>query len=923
MSVVGVAVPLSLQSDRDSLQRTLAMALPNQAPRFTWECIPDNRSILLKKILGISTCYEKERLCSALLLIAVTEQFDAVAIEHDDNGVRLLFEAAPLFGGVRLQGSFFGRDRLKTLYALEPGDRWSLERHEQALGIVRRTLHDDGFLGAQCEAAWQEGADKVVHVSLRIDRQKCYTVKKIDVIAENGDIDDDQRAIIKSIYKRLSRALNNTYYSKTALDAQVAMLKRFIHGRGFVNARMHVQLKPDHEKKNVALVLTLTFFDKKLFEFIGNRFFSTDVLRDVLMALGEHVVLLPLDIIAEDIRQKYRSEGFFEARVAWYEEADRCFFCITEGKRSAIQRVDIGGVSAWNEHDFLRLFFGKLVGKNYQEDAVQSVRDEVRKAYQEKGYWYPHIECIPHVVEQGIVLEIRVQEGELRFVTNIEVDNPELLSPALFATLVTLEPGGQPIGPDRIKADYEKLMNHFREQGYLSARVTQRWESDGQNFCVRWLLDSGSGVTHCAQPLVVGVSRTKTSYIERECDFSEGDPWDFSAVDRTAKKLRALGVFESVSVIPYDDPGDPLRKGVCIRCQDDDPYEVKIRAGAQAAGNQQFSLSTATYTFGGLISVKNPFGRADRCTLQGDVNRFQRDFSCSYWQPWWCGMPARAEYKVYSVSFDEPLVPGGSKYRLYKLNQNGGLLSIVKEWETQTAGCSLGLEWMAIKDISYSWARAIQFEPRLVDRFVPYVIIEPTYFFDTLDNKLYPHRGSLFVASLKAMMPLDLPRAYVGKFLLEYSYFVPLKRAVGAFRLRAGYIFNDCFSRIMPSERFYLGGAYSLRGYDADLVPPLSMVRCGQRDQWVPIGGKSMVNIIGEVRYPLINALHGVVFFDAGALAQDVLAELYLKGLACGVGFGLRYNTAVGPVRFDIGWPLHHQSSLNSYVWFLTFGQIF
>ena len=93
----------------------------------------------------------------------------------------------------------------------------------------------------------------------------------------------------------------------------------------------------------------------------------------------------------------------------------------------------------------------------------------------------------------------------------------------------------------------------------------------------------------------------------------------------------------------------------------------------------------------------------------------------------------------------------------------------------------------------------------------------------------------------------------------------------------------------------------------------------------VPIGGKSLVNMNLELRFPLYGTiLGGVIFTDIGGLAQDRLAAIKPHNLLGASGFGLRCNTPVGPLRFDIGWKwrtsFEHE---RSFAWFLTLGNAF
>jgi outer membrane protein assembly factor BamA len=219
----------------------------------------------------------------------------------------------------------------------------------------------------------------------------------------------------------------------------------------------------------------------------------------------------------------------------------------------------------------------------------------------------------------------------------------------------------------------------------------------------------------------------------------------------------------------------------------------------------------------------------------------------------------------------------------------------------------------------------------MIGRGIPYVFVEPTMMISTLDNGLQPTKGSFTLITLKGMVPvggIPLAESFV-RLSAEQSFFVPINKVVAAFRLRCGHIFNKKFERIMPVERFFLGGANSIRGYETDFAPPLGRYRdekCDGRskEQIVPQGGRSMVNANLELRFPIIGSLGGVLFQDAGALHDSLVAYVHAKDVAAASGFGLRYQTPVGPLRFDAGWRWGSKSvPLRRFVWFLGFGSAF
>lgn len=85
-----------------------------------------------------------------------------------------------------------------------------------------------------------------------------------------------------------------------------------------------------------------------------------------------------------------------------------------------------------------------------------------------------------------------------------------------------------------------------------------------------------------------------------------------------------------------------------------------------------------------------------------------------------------------------------------------------------------------------------------------------------------------------------------------------------------------------------------------------------------------MVNMNFEVRIPLFQKFDTVVFQDFGVLVEDISHVSYGNNNLAATGFGLRYQTSLGPIRFDIGWKWQKPFPEDTaYAWFLTFGHAF
>ncbi len=358
---------------------------------------------------------------------------------------------------------------------------------------------------------------------------------------------------------------------------------------------------------------------------------------------------------------------------------------------------------------------------------------------------------------------------------------------------------------------------------------------------------------------------------------------------------------------------------------EDEPYEVRARLGLGFIGRNLEIRGGATYRVGASCIWKNPSKRGDWLRFDGDITRYTSDLALSYQLPWLGPIPVKTLFKVYDSHYLQPFVVG-SRDILYNAIHRGFLVRFQGRHNYIEWGINSGFEWMEISGLSHRLAGVLRFQPNLIDQLFPYYVCEPTVFIDTLDNKISPKSGMLSVLTLRGLFPLTLNDSWFVKALVEQSGFFSLTPwLVCAMRFCCGHIFHSPFERIMPTERFYLGGAWSLRGYEPDLAPPLNRFKeASGRERLVPIGGSSMLNMNIEFRFPVYGALGGVVFTDMGALSQNSIAEIKRDDILGASGLGIRYDTSVGSLRFDIGWKWKRRFEGDSpFVWFLTLGQAF
>jgi translocation and assembly module TamA len=89
-----------------------------------------------------------------------------------------------------------------------------------------------------------------------------------------------------------------------------------------------------------------------------------------------------------------------------------------------------------------------------------------------------------------------------------------------------------------------------------------------------------------------------------------------------------------------------------------------------------------------------------------------------------------------------------------------------------------------------------------------------------------------------------------------------------------------------------------------------------------PIGGRSLLELSGEVRVRLTETIGVVAFVDAGSDFSSSVPN-FNEPLRVGVGPGLRYFSPIGPVRLDVGFPINKRDSDDAFQLYVSLGQAF
>jgi outer membrane translocation and assembly module TamA len=204
---------------------------------------------------------------------------------------------------------------------------------------------------------------------------------------------------------------------------------------------------------------------------------------------------------------------------------------------------------------------------------------------------------------------------------------------------------------------------------------------------------------------------------------------------------------------------------------------------------------------------------------------------------------------------------------------------------------------------------------------------------DTRDDVIDPARGALVGADTTlALRWLGSEVGFAKTSLYGFIYRrlpgstpwtvaagVRLGLAEGFPRTVDGTVVED----VPASERFFAGGDSTVRGFVLDRLGMPETVN----DQGYPAGGNGLTVVNLELRSPYWKGLGGVGFFDAGNVFR-LASDIRVQDFRPAAGFGVRYRSPLGPLRFDVGFNLDPQllptgARERGAVFHLSLGQAF
>jgi len=438
---------------------------------------------------------------------------------------------------------------------------------------------------------------------------------------------------------------------------------------------------------------------------------------------------------------------------------------------------------------------------------------------------------------------------------------------------------------------HEMALNELRDHGYPYPKVTTS-ESDadvGRRVTLTYTAEPGQ-LAYIGTIEVAGNKSVADRIIRRELTFKPGDLYRRSELQNSQRRLYGLELFQFANI----EALNPEQQAAEV------PIRVTVAEGKHQRVN--FGVGYGTEEKGrvdGEYHHVNFLGGARSAGAHARYSSLDRgvrlDFTQPYvFRPHFSLNVEGQQWYTFTPAY-QSVVKGGKWTLTHRESERmSWSVSMTSEHDSSSIAPSVLNDPTLRNDLI-----ALGLDPRTGQQNGTLNSVGIDLQRTTADNLLNAHRGYQI-----AFHAEEAGRLLPGTFnyyavSLDGRHYLPIgQQVVLASRAQLGNIRPVGLDQVnIPfSKKYFLGGATSIRGWGRYEVSPLSA--------GVPIGGDSMFALTEEIRAAVRGKLGVVLFFDAGNVWAESGA-FDVNDLRYAVGPGVRYQTPIGPFRFDFGYQLN------------------
>lgn len=625
----------------------------------------------------------------------------------------------------------------------------------------------------------------------------------------------------------------------------------------------------------------------------------------------------------EKLEKHYEEKGFYLVKIeptiepVAADESVKIKFTITENDKVKVKKITfLGNEKVKDSYLKDRLltseagfFTGMSSSGSFKQEAFERDMTILKFKYWNLGYLQvkidrPLVTVTPD--KKSIYITYHIEEGEQYSVGEVDFAGDLVFDKSELLNTVKIKDNGI-FSVEVMQKDILELQAKYGDLGYAFANVIPRYGFDEKEKKVNLVFEFEKGNKVYFGPInVVNNTKTRDKVVRRELKIREGELYNETRKRQSQEAIQRLGFFEEVNFKQIPAPENPDIYKIDVVIKERNTGQLQLTAGY---GNVQ-GLS-----LGGSIQQNNFRGLGETLGARIDATKNRQDYSISLTEPYFYDSKWSAGFDLFYIENKERI-----------------------NYDNRRTGASLRFGHPVLGDdirayIRYKLEKQDLFANAYTD---PLLFplntargvtssVQGTLEYDTRNDRFTPSNGILADVSYEyAGLGGDLKYQELSTHLRYFKnvfWDVVWRNNLSYANLQS---LNG--SDVPFTSRYQLGGAYSLRGFGSGTIgrrlfsqyrynqigtadgnpfysPGITDAERRLRSNLI-FGGTQQMIFQTEMQYPLIKeaGLNGVFFYDIGQAEDEIVNTKFLSDF----GLGFRWQSPLGLLRFEWGWPLTH-----------------
>jgi outer membrane protein assembly complex protein YaeT len=502
-----------------------------------------------------------------------------------------------------------------------------------------------------------------------------------------------------------------------------------------------------------------------------------------------------------------------------------------------------------------------------------------------------------NAAKNKVDITVEIAEGEPVLIEQIVFEGLESIPADHMARLPGTLPikAGAPRDQKLIAAAHDMVVAELRDHGfpYGDVRVVEREGPTPTRITLAVIAETGPQSVFGAVT-IEGTASVDEDVVRRELAFKQGDLYQLSRITESQRRIYGLELFQFANITPRLPEDRSPNVPVTVTVAEGKHRRLLLAGGFGSEEKVRARVNWRHVNFGGAARTGETEAKWSSLE-QGVRGSFTEPYLL---QP---GLSLRVSGSTW-----------WAKELIYESRSSGGRIALSKDFSRAGVGADRGVR----NHLSLSLIR--EYEDYAISASA---LADPTFREELIALGLDPDTGrgkgtlSAFEIDFErntSSQPLNPRQGYSVSGHLESAgsllggsfaynelhgevrtYLEIGPRFVWANRARSGTLAGSDAAQIPFYKRYFVGGSGSVRGWGRYQVSPLG-------PGGHPIGGRTMMEVSTEARFAIRGKLSGVVFVDGGNVWRDPW-DVQLSDLRWAAGPGIRYDTPIGPMRFDFG----------------------